>query len=174
MRFTIRNGGDQLRLLNIYNQWVESDYSPIWARDNFLQQRSLTRARNVREQLRRICHRIFGNLPSCGTDTQAMRRAFTAGFFPNAAKLQRSGDGYQTLRTGQSIFIHPSSTVSSEHPPPKVIIYHELALTSKEFARSVLPIESKWLAEFAPHVYKSETLEKLEDRKLPKQRSTRR
>ncbi|KAG4216995.1 hypothetical protein PC116_g34524, partial [Phytophthora cactorum] len=40
-RFTVKEGGDHLTLLNIWNQWVDSDFSPIWARENFLQQRSL-------------------------------------------------------------------------------------------------------------------------------------
>ncbi|KAK5003492.1 Cyclin-dependent kinase catalytic subunit, partial [Cryomyces antarcticus] len=57
-RFTVKEGGDHLTLLNIWNQWVDSDFSYVWARENFLQQRSLTRARDVRDQLAKLCDRV--------------------------------------------------------------------------------------------------------------------
>ena len=141
-----------------------------WAKENFLQQRSLTRARDVRDQLEKLYDRIIGKPSSCGAHLEKVKRALTAGFFLNAARIRRSGQGYQTLKSSQDVFIHPSSVIYSYNPPPKLIIYHELVLTTKEFARCVLPIEGKWLAEFAPHVYKKEILEALERRKLPKQR----
>ncbi|XP_023722820.1 pre-mRNA-splicing factor ATP-dependent RNA helicase DHX16-like [Cryptotermes secundus] len=41
-------GGDHLMLLNVYTQWAESDFSTQWCCENFLQHRSLKRARDVR------------------------------------------------------------------------------------------------------------------------------
>ena len=32
-------------------------------------------------------------------------------------------------------------------PPPRFILYYELVLTSKEFARSVMEIKKEWLLE---------------------------
>lgn len=172
-RFTVKDGGDHLTLLNIYNQWVDADYSPIWAKENFLTQRSLTRARDIREQLAKLCDRILeGSEASCGgvTNVRPVLRALTAAYYLNAATLMRSGDGYRTIKTGMTLQIHPSSVVRAMDPPPKVIIFHELVVTSKEFARSVIPIEAAWLSEFGGHVYDKKDVEGMTKKQLPKER----
>ncbi|RDA90785.1 hypothetical protein CP533_3615 [Ophiocordyceps camponoti-saundersi (nom. inval.)] len=170
-RFTVREGGDHLTLLNVWNQWVDSEFSPVWARENFLQQRSLTRARDVRDQLAKLCERVEVSPSTCGAaNLQPIKRAITAGFFPNAARLQRSGDGYRTLKNGTGVWIHPSSVLMDAHPPVKTVLYFELVQTSKEYMRSVMPIEPAWLAELAPHFHKKKDIEALEEKKMPKQR----
>lgn len=167
-RFTIKDGGDHLTLLNIWNQWVDSDFSFIWARENFLQQRSLTRARDVRDQLAKLCDRVEVTVSTCGsTNMMPIQKAITAGFFPNAARLQRGGDSYRTVKNGQSVFLHPSSTLFEVNP--RWVIYFELVLTSKEYMRSNMPLQAEWLVEVAPHYYKKKDLESLGlDRKVPK------
>ncbi|KAI1808991.1 P-loop containing nucleoside triphosphate hydrolase protein [Daldinia bambusicola] len=149
-RFTVKEGGDHLTLLNIWNQW------------NFLQQRSLTRARDVRDQLAKLCERV-----------EPIKKALTAGFFPNAAKLQRSGDSYRTVKNNTTVWIHPSSVLMKSDPPEKMVIYYELVLTNKEYMRSCMPIKPQWLNEVAPHFHKKKDLEELEERKMPKGHSGR-
>jgi pre-mRNA-splicing factor ATP-dependent RNA helicase DHX16 len=46
-----RPGGDHLALLNVYNTWKEYEYSNQWCTENFIQVRSLRRARDIKEQL---------------------------------------------------------------------------------------------------------------------------
>ncbi|KAK8088110.1 pre-mRNA-splicing factor ATP-dependent RNA helicase-like protein cdc28 [Apiospora hydei] len=170
-RFTVKEGGDHLTLLNIWNQWVDSDFSPIWARENFLQQRSLTRARDVRDQLSKLCERVEVGSSSCGAaNIDPIKKALTAGFFPNAARLQRSGDAYRTVKNNTTVFIHPSSVLMGSDPPEKMVIYFELVQTTKEYMRSCLPIKPQWLNEVAPHFHKKKDVEELEQRKMPKQR----
>ncbi|KAK2003279.1 helicase associated domain-containing protein [Colletotrichum falcatum] len=171
-RFTVKEGGDHLTLLNIWNQWVDSDFSPIWARENFLQQRSLTRARDVRDQLAKLCERVEVSPSTCGaSNLQPIKRALTAGFFPNAARLQRSGDSYRTVKKNATVYIHPSSVLMGVDPPVKMLVYFELVQTTKEYMRSCMPIEPKWLAELAPHFYKQKDMEAMEDKKMPKARN---
>ncbi|KAJ5218329.1 Pre-mRNA-splicing factor ATP-dependent RNA helicase-like protein cdc28 [Penicillium cinerascens] len=167
-RFTIKDGGDHLTLLNIWNQWVDSDFSVVWAKENFLQQRSLTRARDVRDQLAKLCDRVEVTISTCGaTNIIPIQKAITAGFFPNAARLQRGGDSYRTIKTGQGVYLHPSSTLFEVNP--RWVIYYELVLTSKEYMRSNMPLQAEWLVEVAPHYYKKKDLESLGlDRKVPK------
>ncbi|KAI1821375.1 P-loop containing nucleoside triphosphate hydrolase protein [Xylaria intraflava] len=168
-RFTVKDGGDHLTLLNIWNQWVDSDFSPVWSRENFLQQRSLTRARDVRDQLAKLCERVEVAPSSCGaSNLEPIQKALTAGFFPNAARLQRGGDSYRTLKNNTTVYIHPSSVLMKSDPPEKTIIYYELVLTNKEYMRSCMPIRPQWLNEVAPHFHKKKDLEQLEGRKLPK------
>ncbi|KAI0601342.1 P-loop containing nucleoside triphosphate hydrolase protein [Biscogniauxia sp. FL1348] len=168
-RFTVKEGGDHLTLLNIWNQWVDSDFSPVWARENFLQQRSLTRARDVRDQLAKLCDRVEVAPSSCGAaNIEPIKKALTAGFFPNAARLQRSGDSYRTVKNNATVFIHPSSVLMGADPPEKTVIYYELVLTTKEYMRSCMPIRPQWLNEVAPHFHKKKDLEDLEQKKMPK------
>ncbi|KAJ9301499.1 hypothetical protein DTO271G3_1634 [Paecilomyces variotii] len=167
-RFTVKDGGDHLTLLNVWNQWVDSDFSYVWARENFLQQRSLTRARDVRDQLAKLCDRVEVTVSSAGSNNLIpIQKAITAGFFPNAARLQRGGDSYRTVKNGQTVYLHPSSTLFEVNP--KWVIYHELVLTSKEYMRSNMPLQPEWLVEVAPHYHKKKDLETLGlDKKVPK------
>lgn len=168
-RFTVKDGGDHLTLLNIWNQWVDSDFSYVWAKENFLQQRSLSRARDIRDQLAKLCERVEVTLSSCGAaDLVPIQKAITAGFFPNAARLQRGGDSYRTVKNNTTVYIHPSSVLMDSNPPIKMLIYYELVQTTKEYMRSCMPIKPEWLTEVAPHFHKKKDLEALEDRKMPK------
>lgn len=168
-RFTVREGGDHLSLLNIWNQWVDSDFSYVWARENYLQQRSLTRARDVRDQLAKLCDRVEVTITSAGpSNIPVIAKAITAGFFPNAARLQKGGDSYRTVKSGGlTVYLHPSSTLMEERP--KWVIFFELVMTSKEYMRGNLPITPEWLVEVAPHFHKKGELDGLGvDRKMPK------
>jgi pre-mRNA-splicing factor ATP-dependent RNA helicase DHX16 len=171
-RFTIKEGGDHLTLLNIFNQWVDSDFSPVWAKENFLDMRSLKRARDVRDQLAKLCERVEVTMSSCGAnDLVPIQKALTSGFFPNAARLQRGGDSYRTVKNNTTVYIHPSSVCMANDPPIKMVIYYELVQTTKEYMRNCLPIKPEWLHEAAPHFHKKKDLEALEERKMPKDRS---
>jgi pre-mRNA-splicing factor ATP-dependent RNA helicase DHX16 len=178
-RFCITDGGDQITLLNIWNQWVESEFSMIWAKENFLQHRSLTRARDVRDQLARLCDRVEltvvadkdedSDKSSGVNNPQPILKALTSGFFPHACRLQRAGDSYRRLGPSPlSVFIHPSSAIHNVRP--KWVIYYELVETGKEFIRGVMPIQPAWLSEVAGHYYKNKDLEELggTGKKLPK------
>ncbi|KAI1001183.1 Pre-mRNA-splicing factor ATP-dependent RNA helicase-like protein [Podosphaera aphanis] len=171
-RFTVKGGGDHLTLLNIWNQWVDSDFSFVWAKENFLQPRSLTRARDIRDQLAKLCERVEVTPSTCGAANMVpIQKAITAGFFPNAARLQRSGDSYRSVKNNTTVYIHPSSVLMDSHPPVKMVIYYELVQTTKEYMRSCMPVQSEWLHEAAPHFHKKKDLEALEWKRAPKSRT---
>ena len=167
-RFTIP-GGDMLTYLNVFNQWVDADFSKPWCLENFLQERSLNRARDVRDQLAALCDRIEVDISSCGqNDLQPIQKALCAGFFPNAARLQRDGQTYRTVKNGITTYIHPSSTLIEARP--KWVVFSELVLTSKEYMRNLMPIDATMLVEAAPHYHKTKDIEALgvEGKKMPK------
>ncbi|KAG9345245.1 hypothetical protein JZ751_009791 [Albula glossodonta] len=150
-------GGDHIVLLNVYSQWVESGYSTQWCYENFIQFRSMKRARDVREQLEGLMDRI---------EVEAV----TAGYFYHTARLSKGG--YKTVKHQQTVYVHPNSSLFEEQP--RWLIYHELVFTTKEFMRQVIEIESSWLLEVAPHYYKSKELEDSSSKKMPrKQGKTR-
>ncbi|KAJ4375206.1 putative pre-mRNA-splicing factor ATP-dependent RNA helicase dhx16 [Neocucurbitaria cava] len=162
--------GDFMTYLQIYLQFEESGFDPRWCTENFLQYRSLNRARDVRDQLVKLCEKV--ELPeSSSADHIAIRKTLTAGFFPNAARLQRDGLSYRTLsNNGMTVFIHPSSSLMENRP--KFVVYAELILTTKEYIRSVLAINPEWLVEVAPHMHTASAISRLgDDKKMPKERS---
>lgn len=167
-----RPGGDHLTLLEIWNQWVDTDYSYQWAQENFIQFKSLKRARDVRDQLARLCDRVeieVRNSSVGGNEALInIQKAITSGFFPNSARLNRSGDSYRSAKTNQTIHIHPSSVLFNQKP--RWVIYYELVLTSKEFMRNCMAIQPEWLVEVAPHFYKTKDLENMggTSKKMPK------
>ncbi|KAL8920381.1 MAG: hypothetical protein Q9172_004523 [Xanthocarpia lactea] len=168
-RFTVKEGGDHFSLLNIWNQWVDSDFSYVWARENFLQQRSLTRARDVRDQLAKLCDRVEVTISSLGAaELVPIQKSLVAGFFPNAARLQKGGDSYRTVKNAMTVYLHPSSVLMEVNP--RWVVFYELVLTSKEYMRSNMPAQPEWLVEAAPHFYKSKDLETLGTgtKKMPK------
>ena len=167
VRFTNKDGGDHFTLLNVWNEWVDSDFSMIWCKENFVQYRSLKRARDVRDQLANLCERVEISMSSVGAnDLVPIQKAITAGFFPHVARLRRDGQGYTTEKSNVSAYIHPSSTLIAQNPPPKFILYHELVLTSKEYMRSCMPIKPEWLHEVAPHFHKKEDFQEVKKVKV--------
>lgn len=179
-RDAFSKSSDHLTLLEIFNQWADTDYSTQWCRDNFLQFKSLVRARNVRDQLESLCDRVEIMISSKNNSKEKstkeletnIEKSIASGFFPNAARLSKTGDSYRSLKKNQSVHIHPSSVLHKVKPPPKLLIYNELVLTSKEFMRNCLPIQEKWLAELAPHFFNSKELDEINNntKKMPKVR----
>uniref|UniRef100_A0A7M6DPX2 RNA helicase n=2 Tax=Clytia hemisphaerica TaxID=252671 RepID=A0A7M6DPX2_9CNID len=160
-----RPGGDHLTLLNVYEQWVESGFSTQWCYENFIQFRSMRRARDVRDQLVGLMERVEIELTSSPHDAVAPRKAITAGFFYHTAKFGQGGQ-YRTIKHQQSVMMHPNSSLFEEQP--RWVLYHELVFTSKEFMRSLIEIDNSWLLEVAPHYYKAKELEDTQNRKMPK------
>lgn len=167
-----RPGGDQLMLLNVYTQWEETDFSMPWCYENFIQYRSMRRARDIREQLLDMLERVELEPVSNGGESEGIRKAITSGFFTNAARLNKSGT-YTTLKYPHTVDVHPQSSlfVASDEQQkeaalqygkrqispaarPRLVVYAELVLTTKEYMRSLIEIQSEWLLEAAPHFFK--------------------
>ena len=60
-----RGYGDHLALLNCYSQWAELGFSVQWCFENFVQIRTMKRARDVKEQLEGLLERTEIELVSC-------------------------------------------------------------------------------------------------------------
>jgi pre-mRNA-splicing factor ATP-dependent RNA helicase DHX16 len=170
-RMASKEGGDHLSLLNVYNAWEESDFSIQWAKENFVQYRSLQRARLVREQLEQLCDRVDIPMSSVGSsDYIPILKALLSGYFSHTAVLTRDGLHYRTLKNNMTVKIHPSSTLAGEGTRPKVVMYHEIVQTSADWMRQVAPIETTWLVEVAPHFWKGGAEKQLDGhgKKMPK------
>ena len=150
-------GGDFGLLLNVYNSWIESGCSTQWCYDNFVQVRSLKRARDIREQLTTLMERVEIQETSAGGVLDDVIRAFTAGFFEQSVKLYKTG--YKTIRKPHKVEIHPSSVLHRADRTIEWMIYFELVHTKKEYVRTLAEVQLEWLKEAAPHLYEEKKFE---------------
>lgn len=88
----VRAGGDHFTLLNVWEQWAETNYSQQFCYEQFLQYKSLNRARDIRDQLAGLCERveitIQGN-PNTN-DISPIQKAITSGYFYNTVSFRSS------------------------------------------------------------------------------------
>mmetsp|Transcript_37618 Transcript_37618/g.91433 ORF Transcript_37618/g.91433 Transcript_37618/m.91433 type:complete len:724 (-) Transcript_37618:50-2221(-) len=148
---------DHLTLLTAYNEYdmVPDNEKRKWCWDNFISERSMISATNVRNQLLGVMKRL--DVPIISSDTKGdgsfsstdIRKALTAGMFMQVAHRKRSGE-YLTIKDNQHVFIHPSSVVNSR---PEWVIFEEFALTTKNYIRTVTVTNVDWLVELAPHYF---------------------
>lgn len=161
-----RFGGDHLTLMNVYDCWAESGYSTQWCYENFIQFRSMRRARDVRDQLEGLMERVEIEMTNNPSDTVSIRKSITAGYFYHTAKFGKGGQ-YKTVKHQQTVMVHPNSCLFEEQA--RWLVYFELVFTTKEFMRQVIEIESSWLLEVAPHYYKERELDD-STAKMPKKK----
>ncbi|GAB4815704.1 hypothetical protein N2152v2_002750 [Parachlorella kessleri] len=159
------NVGDHIALMNVYSSWAETNFASQWCFENFVQVRSMKRARDIRDQLLGLMERCEIELVSNPGDIDAIRKAITSGFFYHTANLQKNGT-YRTVKNPQTVHIHPSSGLAEALP--RWVVYHELVLTTKEYMRVVSEMKPEWLVEIAPHYYSKKEIMEQAAKKLPK------
>ncbi|CAN1305669.1 Pre-mRNA-splicing factor ATP-dependent RNA helicase DEAH1 [Linum perenne] len=156
LNFHTGNVGDHIALLKVYNSWKETNFSTQWCYENYIQVRSMKRARDIRDQLEGLLERVEIDITASPNDVDGIKKSITSGFFPHSAKLQKNGS-YRTVKHPQTVHIHPSSGLSQVLP--RWVIYHELVLTTKEYMRQVTELKPDWLVEIAPHYYQLKDVE---------------
>ncbi len=146
---------DHLTLLNVYNSWKQNRYARAWCFENFIQARSMKRAKDVQEQILKVMERHCHPVISCGSKTELVRRALCAGFFRNAASRENeAGSGsYAALIEGTPVYVHPSSALFGKQA--EWVVCHEVVLITREYMRWTTSIETKWLVEAAPTFFKA-------------------
>ena len=161
--------GDHLTLLRVWNEWVGSGYLVQWCQDHYIQYKTMRRAKSVREQLERLCKRIVTNPKEDPKQSisrsDLVRKAIVAGFFPHVVRLLQMGDSYRRLKKNQVVSIHPSLVLYGIKPPARLILFHELVLTSKEYMRNCMIVEDEWVKEYGAHYYSGNELRFLERRR---------
>jgi pre-mRNA-splicing factor ATP-dependent RNA helicase DHX15/PRP43 len=160
--------GDHITLLNILRQYMldpEARKDPsAWCWNNYLNPRAMKAALDIRSQLERVCLRqlklenssVLAHKQSppdwdiSGSQSAAIRRALLAGFFMQAARLERPNGTYKTVKDEQIVRLHPSTVLSHY---PVWVTYNEFVLTSQHYVRTVTSIDPEWLLELSPEYY---------------------
>ena len=150
------NEGDHFALLQIYNEWEETDFSNIWCTENYIHPKAMQKARNIKEQLEYITKNKLNiniddeNISDNKDINDNIRKAIISGFFFNCACLNKDGI-YRTIKNPHVVNIHPTSILFKQNP--KYIVYHELIYTTKEYMRYCIEVEPEWLLEIAPFYF---------------------
>ncbi|KAL4419831.1 hypothetical protein ABPG75_006929 [Micractinium tetrahymenae] len=179
-RFSVAEG-DLISYLNVWKAWGESGRSKKWAVAHRVMHRSMLRAADIREQLqahlRRLGLRQGSALEGVSLLDHAealttVRKALAAGMFINAAKLTEElavklsdqqdmgASVYRLVRSAggdaaaAKLRIHHSSVLFRCRPQWVLFYAAEQNDSGWYEMRDVLAIESAWLTELAPHMYR--------------------
>uniref|UniRef100_A0A182ITB2 RNA helicase n=1 Tax=Anopheles atroparvus TaxID=41427 RepID=A0A182ITB2_ANOAO len=142
--------GDHVTLLNVYNEFKTRAKPKMWCYDNFLNERNLSHAASIREQLSEICKALDIPSSSCGKDRTPVAKCMLTGLFANIATKQPD-HLYLTTTSSLKARIHPSSSICGKMRPP-VVIYTELVATRFNYLRNVTEIDPAWIDEVVPNV----------------------
>jgi len=140
--------GDHTSLLLAYEAFDAAENKTTFAWENYLRDRSLKSAQNVKRQLRGIADRLDLKKAKEAPEVRstAIRKALVSGFFQHIAHLEIGGKHYVTVRDQQVVNIHPSSHLKHK---PEWIIYNELVLTDRNYVRTVSSLRPEWILEEA-------------------------
>ncbi|KAJ2988809.1 hypothetical protein NUW54_g8997 [Trametes sanguinea] len=145
--------GDHLTLMNLYNQYVSSMWSPApqsecirltkttsrivdqhdknWCWNNYLSARALQQAENVRTQLLRIMERNEIDLVTTDDERklfQNIRKALVCGFFMQVAHKEGEKNAYLMVKDNQVVSLHPSCGLDTS---PEWVVFNEFVIISK-------------------------------------------
>ncbi|KZV63050.1 pre-mRNA-splicing factor ATP-dependent RNA helicase PRP43 [Peniophora sp. CONT] len=143
--------GDHLTLLNVYNEYQNNSDDRNWCWNNYLSQRALQQADNVRGQLMRIMERF--DLPlntkvynDASKQYRNVRQALCMGYFMQVAHKEGEKGNYLTVKDNQVVSLHPSCGLDSQ---PEWVLFNEFVLTTKPYIRTVTDVKPEWLLEYA-------------------------
>jgi pre-mRNA-splicing factor ATP-dependent RNA helicase DHX38/PRP16 len=151
---------DHLTLLNIFGQWelnlkkFRNNYGKIntWCNKNFLQLKSLLRAKDIKNQIMLIMQKSHLPIIRAKSDKD-VRKCLAASFYQQLAKLTKinvngSAEFVNLRHNYMKMHLHPTSALNGTNLNSNYVVYHELVLTTKEYMNCVTSVEPIWLLEF--------------------------
>ncbi|XP_078431086.1 RNA helicase family protein [Wolffia australiana] len=111
------------------------------------------------EDVESAWHLPPGDYPLFLEEEELLCQAILAGWADRVAKRARSGPKpsekdrrakatrYQSCALSETVFLHPSSSVS--HTPPDFLVYTEMLSTKRPYLHGVTAVKSEWLVEHA-------------------------
>ncbi|HOX96281.1 MAG TPA: ATP-dependent RNA helicase [Candidatus Woesebacteria bacterium] len=147
-------------LLNVWKSYEKSDFSDTWAKKNYLNEKALAEARNVRQDILDVleAHDItFDVHLSNFIDKNSLGKAIAAGLLGNLMQSVGRSSFRKIDDTKNNIFVHPGSILFHRLPAKgSLIISNEIFISprGKTFACNCLEIKRSWLKEIAPDFYR--------------------
>lgn len=146
-------GSDFLTVLNVWKQYEGQRFNERWARDNFLNAKTLGEVREVRNQLFRALKRN-GIRAAENEDPEAIGKSIAAGLIEDLMEYS-SRHAYRRVKDDTTgYYIHPSSVTFGGDP--RYIVPAEIMRTSKTFARVCQVVKPEWIRDIAPQLIREE------------------
>ncbi|XP_061927778.1 probable ATP-dependent RNA helicase DHX35 isoform X3 [Apis cerana] len=150
--------GDLLTLLNVYIAY-EKNKTSSWCQKQFLNNKALRRAIEIRTQMHSMMKKLNIPLVSCNRNVQQILKCITAGLFSKVAYLHYTGT-YKTIRGNKDLYIHPNSCLYTLQQP-QWLLFYEVLQTNKTYMKDITVIQPEWLLELAPHFYEKTSLDSI-------------
>ncbi|OWK57336.1 putative ATP-dependent RNA helicase DHX40 [Lonchura striata] len=94
-----------------------------------------------------------------GSKTEILRRCLCAGYFINVARRSAARTFCTMDGHGSIVYIHPSSTLYNQETQLEWIIFHDVAVTSKIYVRTVCPVRYEWVRDLLPRLHQVDAYE---------------
>ncbi|NXV60656.1 DHX40 helicase, partial [Molothrus ater] len=155
---------DFATLLNIFEQCKASKSPSAWCQKYWIHWRAVKSAFSVERQLREITTKLkqlpdFPKETFEGSRTEILRRCLCAGYFVNVARRSAARTFCTMDGHGSIVYIHPSSALYNQETLLEWIIFHDVAVTSKIYVRTVCPVRYEWLRELLPRLHQVDAYE---------------
>ncbi|KAI0034623.1 P-loop containing nucleoside triphosphate hydrolase protein [Vararia minispora EC-137] len=140
--------GDHITWLNVMRAYDEygthSADRRAWCRANFVSERALRDASDIRRQLQDMCEKVGIDWQvSAGQDVAPILQSLAKGLLLRSALLRPDGTYKQSFGSLE-IRIHPGSALADRRSP--AIVYNELVTTTRTYARGVSAIPKAYIA----------------------------
>jgi len=161
--------GDHFTYLHIFQEWEESGFSFQWCETHYINHRSLSTVRKIRDHLAsdidkgslKDVMRLFRGESNRKEETrdkkqsrlsleQRISNAITAGYFMNAAVRCANESIYKSLPLGglegdvRMVYVHPNS-VFVYTKPPEYVVYQDLVHSAKLYMNHIVKTDWKCL-----------------------------
>uniref|UniRef100_A0A673VFF2 RNA helicase n=1 Tax=Suricata suricatta TaxID=37032 RepID=A0A673VFF2_SURSU len=149
---------DFATLAVIFEQCKSSGAPASWCQKHWIHWRGLFSAFRVEAQLRELIRKLkqqsdFPRQTFEGPKHEVLRRCLCAGYFKNVAR-RSVGRTFCTMDgRGSPVHIHPSSALHEQETKLEWIIFHEVLVTTKVYARIVCPIRYEWVRDLLPKLH---------------------
>lgn len=146
-------------LLNVWRAYEKSGFDKDWAKKNYLNEKALEEAHNVREDILDVLE-VHGitfddRLPNT-IDKNALGKAITAGLLGNLMQNMGKSLFRKVDDTKSNIAIHPNSVFFHNLPHKgSLMVSNEIFISprGKTFACNCLEVKWDWLKDLAPDLY---------------------
>lgn len=156
--------GDLITIMNFYLRYQHignRNEKKKFLSENNLNESVFLSAQKIIAQLKKDLGSKGFKFSSADDDVEAILRCITSAFFANAAQREPQGS-YKTLRSGETVYLHPNSILNTIYP--QWVIYHEIVRSNKFYMRECIEVDYKWLVELAPHFYQDNKASILEEK----------
>lgn len=149
---------DFATLAVIFEQCKSSGAPASWCQKHWIHWRCLFSAFRIEAQLRELIRKLkqqsdFPRETFEGPKHEVLRRCLCAGYFKNVAR-RSVGRTFCTMDgRGSPVHIHPSSALHEQETKLEWIIFHEVLVTTKVYARIVCPIRYEWVRDLLPKLH---------------------